>query len=223
VKNNNGFSNILVISLILVLLGIGGYFASVYILAPTTKNVQTESNQDAEVVLKQEIEKKNEELQNLTKKFEEVQKQTNDLQIQIIDFKKQISSKDSEISSLKKEISSKESNLDKLSSSLTKQEACNKMNEYSQLSSELQFRYGGAGEGEDAWRRCTSTISSQVGSNTENAYEYVSGWYENYKNTGSIYYKHNPDLCLDDVEKSLSKLKDRRDKYRDYKKKCENK
>ena len=47
--------------------------------------------------------------------------------------------------------------------------------------------------------------------------------YENYKNTGSIYYKHNPDLCLDDVEKSLSKLKDRRDKYRDYKKKCENK
>lgn len=94
------------------------------------------------------------------------------------------------------------------------------MNEYSKLSSDLKFRYGGAVEGEDTLGRCTLTISSQVGSNTENAHEYVSGWYENYKNTGSIYYKHNPDICLDDVEKSLSKLKERRDKYREYKKKC---
>jgi len=197
------------------------YFGYISYFALKTDIVQVNTGLNNEEILKKELEKKDEEIKNITSKIDRIQNQINDYQSQIDGYKKQLSSKDAEISSLKKEVSSKNSNIDKLSSSVSKQEACNKMNEYSQLSSDLKFRYGGAGDGEDAWRRCTSSISTQVGSNTENAFDYVSGWYDNYKNTGNIYFKHNPDLCLDDVENNFTKLKDRRDKYREYKKKCE--
>lgn len=195
----------------------GGYFG--YQKFINSSNLDL--NNSREEKLKQDIENKNNELKEVNNKLEILQKQFEEYKSQTDEYKKQITSKESEISTLKKEISSKTTNLEKLNSSLTKQEACNKMNEYSQLSSELKFRYGGAGEGEGAGNGCFVSVSTQVSQNTENAYEYVSGWYDNYKKTGSFYFKSNPDLCLYDVEKLFSKLKDRRDKYREYKEKCE--
>ena len=195
------------------------YFGYVSYFAPKTDIVQVNTGPNNEEIQKQQLEKKDEELKNITSKIEGIQKQISDYQSQVEGYKKQLASKDAEISSLKKDLSSKESNLDKLGSSLSKQESCNKMNEYSQLSSELKFRTNG----ESGGNGCSTAYTSNISSNTENAFEYIDAYYENYKNTGSVQYKFSPDVCLYDVERLFSKLKDRRDKYREYKKKCESK
>lgn len=217
--NNKGFAPIyFIIAAGIILLGGGGYFGYQTFNKPQEDVVRREDienlKKEFEAKIDEEQKKYNQEIQNKNTEISRVNSQNQTL----LNENKNLTT---QISTLKKDVSSKDKEIDKIDSKLSKQESCNKMNEYSQLSSDLKFRYGGAGEGDDSWRRCTSTVSPQVGSNTENAYEYVSGWYENYKNTGNIYYKHNPDLCLDDVEKLLSKLKERRDKYREYKSKCE--
>jgi septal ring factor EnvC (AmiA/AmiB activator) len=206
---------LLLILLTLTLSSIGAFYGFNYynsnLPIETTNQEVTDSKFKEEIdKFKTEIETKNTEIKNLTSKIETLEKE-------ILGYKNQISNKDSEILNLKKNLSSKESDLDKLDSKLTKQEYCNKMNEYSQLSSSLQFRLSG----ESGGNGCSTAYASHIGSNTEKAYDYVNGWYKNYKDTGSLYYKKNPDLCLYDVEKMLSKLKDRRDKYREYKQKCE--
>ena len=205
---------LIIISAVL-LISTGSYFGYQKYLNPNNSSNQNIGNSQEEK-LKQELETKNSELKEINTKLENLQKQFEEYKTQTDVYKKQITSKDAEISILNKKLGSKESDLNKLDSKLSKQEYCNKMNEYSQLSSELKFRYNG----ESGGNGCSSGYASHISSNTENAYDYINEWYKNYKSTGSFYYKHNPDVCLYDVEKLMSKLKERRDKYREYKEKC---
>lgn len=213
--NNKGFAPIyFIIAAGIILLGGGGYFGYQTLNKPQEDVVRREDienlKKEFEAKIDEEQKKYNQEIQNKNTEISRVNSQNQTL----LNENKNLTT---QISTLKKDVSSKDKEIDKIDSKLSKQESCNKMNEYSQLSSDLKFRT----HGESGGNNCSTAYASHISSNTENAYDYIDEWYKNYKSTGSEILRHSPDVCLYDVERLMSKLKERRDKYREYKSKCE--
>lgn len=105
-----------------------------------------------------------------------------------------------------------EEQLSKNQKELERQQACNKANELSQIPADMVFRSTGC---DVAYRY------DRIPSSTQGVFEYVRGFLDNYRKTGSSYWQHNPDICVEDAQKYLPVLENRYEEYQKYKGACE--
>lgn len=156
-------------------------------------------------------------------KFDQLSTNTKDLLAKVVDLEDKIAKKNETIQSLRSQLVALESEVTrgqtalegKLESSkkeLEKQDACNKANELSQIPSDMVFRATGCNV---AYRY------DRIPSSTQGALEYVRGFLDNYQKTGSPYWTHNPDVCVDDAQSHLPILEDRHENYLEYKEICD--
>lgn len=164
------------------------------------------ASQSAELTLMKEI------VNNLSQK-------TSNLNETISNLSQETSRSKEDAEKLDKELQDSKAKLEKEAAEnrekLEKQEACNKANELSQIPGDMVFRNSGSQEG------CGPSNFSHIPSSTEGALEYIQGFLQNYRNTGSYYWRHNPDICLQDAGNNHPILEERYNKYLYYKKICE--
>lgn len=101
----------------------------------------------------------------------------------------------------------------------TRLKACIKANELVMVPSDMTIRLSGSGP-----NGCTAQdiSASHISNNTEEAYDYVKGFLDNYEETGSRYWLHNPDICIYDAEDLDDELEDRAEEYKYYSEICKN-
>jgi|GEM_PF-5926798 len=124
-----------------------------------------------------------------------------------------------EISDLEKQIQKNKTEQEKATSEsqaeLSKQQACTKANELSQIPTDMTFRTTGSADS------CGISNFSHIPSSTQGALEYLNGYLQNYRETKSIYWHHNPDVCLQDAGSHQPVLEARYEEYLKYKKLCD--
>lgn len=96
-----------------------------------------------------------------------------------------------------------------------KNQVCQKADELSRLPSDIVIRQGGGGD-----NGCNSISASWVPNTTKGTLDYINGFLDNYRKTGSPYWKHNSDVCINDAEKYQSILQSRYNEYLKIQSQC---
>ena len=99
---------------------------------------------------------------------------------------------------------------------LSKQQACTKANELSQIPAGIVLRTAG----ESGGNGCGPSNTGFIPSSTQDALAYIQGFLKHYKDTGMESWQHNPDVCLYDAQNALPTLETRFADYQKYKKLC---
>lgn len=99
---------------------------------------------------------------------------------------------------------------------LSKQQACTKANEFSQIPAGIVLRTAG----ESGGNGCGPSNTGFIPSSTQDALTYIQGFLKHYKDTGTESWQHNPDVCLYDAKNALPTLEIRFTDYQKYKQLC---
>lgn len=98
------------------------------------------------------------------------------------------------------------------------QQACIKASELSQIPTNIKLRTAG----ESGGNGCGPSNTKFIPSSTEGALNYLQGWMQHYKDTGSQTWQHSPDVCLYDAQNALPILEQRFADYQKQKDLCGN-
>lgn len=118
---------------------------------------------------------------------------------------------------LREEIANLQQSVDSQKQDTATQNNCIKMNELRQLDSSIVLRTAGESGGNGCGpTEATKMITREI----EQTYTYVKGYKENYAKTGMTTWRHNPDLCLYDVNKYWDSIQAQYNEYNRYRGLC---